>query len=90
MDARRTAPRVPPPPRLQVWDMRQKRSVKTFMEQYQVTAVAFAEAGDQVRGCACVGGGRVCGRAGVGRAFLQALNPGQNNEQPAAALRFTL
>jgi hypothetical protein len=32
----------------QVWDLRAKRSVQTLNEEYQVTAVAFAEAGDQV------------------------------------------
>lgn len=31
-----------------VWDLRQRRSVKTYTEQYQITAVAFAEAGDQI------------------------------------------
>ena len=34
---------------LQVWDLRVKRSVQTFEGKYQVLAVAFAEAGDQVR-----------------------------------------
>ena len=38
---------------LQVWDLRAKRSVHTLTEQYQVTAVAFAEAGDQVGCCIC-------------------------------------
>ena len=33
---------------LQVWDLRSKRSVSTFTEQYQVTSVAFSDAGDQV------------------------------------------
>lgn len=33
---------------VQVWDLRAKRSVQTFSENYQVVAVAFAEAGDQV------------------------------------------
>ena len=33
---------------LQVWDLRHKRSVVTMTEQYQVTSVAFSEAGDQV------------------------------------------
>ena len=32
----------------QVWDVRQKRSVQTLTERYQVTAVAWADAGDQV------------------------------------------
>lgn len=32
----------------QLWDLRAKRSVHTLQETYQVTAVAFAEAGDQV------------------------------------------
>lgn len=32
----------------QVWDMRVKRSVQTLPEKYQVCAVAFADAGDQV------------------------------------------
>lgn len=31
-----------------VWDLRTKRSVRTFSERYQVLAVEFAEAGDQV------------------------------------------
>jgi Prp8 binding protein len=31
-----------------VWDMRVKRSVQTLPEKYQVCAVAFADAGDQV------------------------------------------
>ncbi|KAK9814586.1 hypothetical protein WJX72_008235 [[Myrmecia] bisecta] len=31
-----------------LWDLRVKRSVKTFTEQYQVCAVAFADAGDQI------------------------------------------
>lgn len=33
---------------LQVWDQRAKRSVVTFKDKYQVTSVAFADAGDQV------------------------------------------
>jgi hypothetical protein len=33
----------------QVWDLRVKRSVQTLPEKYQVCAVAFSEAGDQVR-----------------------------------------
>jgi Prp8 binding protein len=53
---------------LQVWDMRVKRSVQTLPEKYQVCAVAFADAGDQVSkrlcfacdcapgpGCSCPG-----------------------------------
>ena len=32
-----------------MWDLRVKRSVQTFEGKYQVLAVAFAEAGDQVR-----------------------------------------
>ena len=32
----------------QVWDQRAKRSVMTFKDRYQVTSVAFADAGDQV------------------------------------------
>ena len=32
----------------QVWDQRAKRSVITFQDKYQVTSVAFADAGDQV------------------------------------------
>ena len=34
---------------IQVWDMRVKRSVQTFTGKYQVLAVAFSDAGDQVR-----------------------------------------
>lgn len=33
---------------VKVWDMRIKRSIKTFHDKFQVTAVAFADAGDQV------------------------------------------
>lgn len=33
---------------VKVWDLRVKRSVQTFEGKYQVLAVAFAEAGDQV------------------------------------------
>jgi len=33
---------------IQVWDMRVKRSVQTFTGKYQVLAVAFGDAGDQV------------------------------------------
>ena len=33
---------------LQLWDLRSKRSIKTFTEKYQILAVAFADAGDQV------------------------------------------
>lgn len=33
---------------VKVWDMRHKRSVQTLKEQYQVTSVAFSDAGDQV------------------------------------------
>ena len=32
----------------QVWDQRVKRSVQTFEGKYQVLAVAFGDAGDQV------------------------------------------
>jgi Prp8 binding protein len=32
----------------QLWDLRVKGSVKTFSEDYQVTAVAFADASDKV------------------------------------------
>ena len=32
----------------QVWDLRVKRSVQTLPEKYQVCAVAFSDAGDQV------------------------------------------
>ena len=32
----------------QVWDMRVKRSVHTFTGKYQVLAVCFGDAGDQV------------------------------------------
>jgi hypothetical protein len=38
----------PPVTRLQVWDQRAKRSVITFSDKFQVTAVQFADAGDQV------------------------------------------
>ena len=31
-----------------MWDQRAKRSVITFQDKYQVTSVAFADAGDQV------------------------------------------
>lgn len=31
-----------------LWDMRAKKSVSTFQERFQVTSVAFAEAGDQI------------------------------------------
>uniref|UniRef100_A0A7S0S261 Anaphase-promoting complex subunit 4 WD40 domain-containing protein n=1 Tax=Chlamydomonas leiostraca TaxID=1034604 RepID=A0A7S0S261_9CHLO len=31
-----------------LWDMRTKKSVSTFNEKFQVTAAAFAEAGDQI------------------------------------------
>lgn len=31
-----------------VWDLRSKRSVRTFTEKYQILAVEFAEAGDQI------------------------------------------
>jgi hypothetical protein len=34
----------------QVWDFRSKRSVQTLSSKYPVLAVAFSEAGDQVRG----------------------------------------
>ena len=34
--------------RRQVWDLRVKRSVQTLPEKYQVCAVAFSDAGDQV------------------------------------------
>lgn len=33
---------------LQVWDIRMKKSVHTMEDRYQVTAVAFSDAGDQV------------------------------------------
>jgi Prp8 binding protein len=33
---------------IKVWDHRSRRSVVTFREKFQVTAVAFADAGDQV------------------------------------------
>ena len=32
----------------QLWDLRAKRSAHTMAEDYQILAVAFAEAGDQV------------------------------------------
>ena len=32
----------------QLWDLRAKRSAHTMSEDYQILAVAFAEAGDQV------------------------------------------
>lgn len=35
----------------QVWDMRVKRSVQTFSGKYQVLAVCFGDAGDQVWHC---------------------------------------
>lgn len=31
-----------------MWDQRRKRSVITFSDKFQVTAVQFADAGDQV------------------------------------------
>lgn len=34
--------------RMQVWDMRTKRSVQTFKDKFPVCSVAFADAGDQV------------------------------------------
>lgn len=34
---------------VQVWDMRVKRSIQTFTGKYQILAVAFSDAGDQVR-----------------------------------------
>jgi len=51
--------RYPPPPSplqptfaiAQVWDMRQKQSVATLEEKYQVCSVAFSAAGDQVPPC---------------------------------------
>ncbi len=33
---------------LQLWDLRAKRSVHTMQEDYQMLAVAFAEAGDAI------------------------------------------
>mmetsp|Transcript_6200 Transcript_6200/g.13514 ORF Transcript_6200/g.13514 Transcript_6200/m.13514 type:complete len:357 (+) Transcript_6200:226-1296(+) len=33
---------------VKVWDMRVKRSILTFSDKFQVTSVAFADAGDQV------------------------------------------
>ena len=41
-------------PMVQLWDLRSKRSIQTFTEQYQVVAVAFAEAGDQVTTVRCL------------------------------------
>lgn len=32
----------------QLWDLRAKRSAHTMAEDYQILAVAFAEAGDQI------------------------------------------
>ena len=51
---------------LQVWDLRVKRSVQTFEGKYQVLAVAFAEAGDQVR---VLGGPCVCPMYGLCQIF---------------------
>ena len=33
---------------VQLWDLRAKRSVHTMSEEYQILAVAFGEAGDQI------------------------------------------
>lgn len=33
---------------MQLWDLRAKRSAHTMSEDYQILAVAFAEAGDQI------------------------------------------
>ncbi len=33
---------------MQLWDLRAKRSAQTMTEDYQILAVAFAEAGDQI------------------------------------------
>ena len=33
---------------LQLWDLRAKRSAHTMSEEYQILAVAFGEAGDQI------------------------------------------
>ena len=69
---------TPPPPPLglqvsggddgvaKLWDLRQKRSVRSFTEPYQILAVEFAEAGDQV--CVCVWWWCVCGGWGGGQA----------------------